>query len=594
MEYKMQVKSIRAHIHAPPILISYGIDVQIAWREYGISRPLIHVCLQRGTTMPNWRDPKLELEVSGIDVSKPCFSLLEALVKNTSCIEARDTRDFDCTPLIAAARSGLQQVLDLLLSRDANVNAVDERGFTALHGACVSVKTGIFLRLLKKRAKVDAITDEGLSPLHFLCLRINKRGYYNSFRIFNMLLGFGANPMLRAKLPENRSALETSIHRRQLEIANILFSKCPPITNEIDIWRLFNVYLSNLDPIYLGLILGADQHGILLQNSQCLLRLLQSERPTTDSAMMLLDKNIPCDGMSADDGNTVFWAARNQKGRDLIERLLADGTSPNIPYKTNSIWQCSLLEALKVKDIVSRRRYVELLINNGADIDLPLNATSSFTTFSYLIHSEVLIVSESVADILFCPRSLEKIPEARQIFYLNSTCRLTHVKLFRELSNSVSDTVTRKFTNQFAQALPVSRLVDVTEYAEKVNLTIEHMDAAVDVLGMLVDRGSSWTSECPDTKMRAVDVLEELTDTSPDDVPMKIAASWLLKKRISIISNDMNHTKVRLSTEWASDEYLKTRTLQQWGLALEILKSGEAESDFKSDSGSDSDSGSLF
>ena len=65
-------------------------------------------------------------------------------------VSPNDKDDNELTPLNAAASYGRAEVVELLVSRGADVNAADGDGDTALH-ACVEIKVGHFPRWRRKR-----------------------------------------------------------------------------------------------------------------------------------------------------------------------------------------------------------------------------------------------------------------------------------------------------------------------------------------------------------------------------------------------------------------------------------------------------------
>ncbi len=104
-----------------------------------------------------------------------------------------DAVAFDETALAAAARSGHETMVELLLTAGADVERRDDDGATALLHACDedTGHAGVVRRLLAAGADPDAADEEGARPLHrCLCER--------HFECARLLLSGGADPNLRA------------------------------------------------------------------------------------------------------------------------------------------------------------------------------------------------------------------------------------------------------------------------------------------------------------------------------------------------------------------------------------------------------------
>lgn len=73
-------------------------------------------------------------------------------------------------PLHIAAKEGLQPVIDVLLTKGANINALDRHRNTPLHTACRTLQVDIALHLVKKGADVSLLNKDGFSAF---CLPSN-------------------------------------------------------------------------------------------------------------------------------------------------------------------------------------------------------------------------------------------------------------------------------------------------------------------------------------------------------------------------------------------------------------------------------------
>ncbi|XP_051238868.1 ankyrin repeat domain-containing protein 27 isoform X1 [Dicentrarchus labrax] len=81
---------------------------------------------------------------------------------------SRDDRGY--TPLHVASICGQSQLIDLLVSKGAPVNATDYHALTPLHLACQRGYQGVTLLLLHYKANTDAQDNNGNTPLHLACM----------------------------------------------------------------------------------------------------------------------------------------------------------------------------------------------------------------------------------------------------------------------------------------------------------------------------------------------------------------------------------------------------------------------------------------
>ena len=90
------------------------------------------------------------------------------------------------TPMILATRLAVEGVVDALINANADVNAVDDHGKSALHWAAAVNNVEALSTLLAAGCKLDVLTDREESPL-FLAA---KEGSYEAVQ---MLLENGVN-----------------------------------------------------------------------------------------------------------------------------------------------------------------------------------------------------------------------------------------------------------------------------------------------------------------------------------------------------------------------------------------------------------------
>lgn len=499
--------------------------------------------------------------------------MLELLVGKGADVNQKDPCDLNSTLLMIAARNGNESGVEFLLRNGVDVKAADNMGYTALHAACVSRKDTIIIMLAESGAQMDAVTNTGLTPLHFLCSTLDPyRRSYRRLTAIEFLIHHGASTEFRGNFPGGRrSALEVAFMMSDVGVARLLHSKYERPLSEEEIWSLFRATIRafNFDCLYY--LLQIDKKRVILRSDQSLLRLLRSSPNTAEAEEVLLDRGAPCNGASTEDGgNTVFWAVRNQKNPDLLERLLQNGVNPNVVVKTKARVRCPLLQALKIRYEFKRRRYLKLLLDHGADINLRLGpGRDPIPLYVHMIQPQLLHKTESVKDLLFQPLTLEKIPEDEQVTFMKLVCRLSHVRIFHILLKSSSDVVIRKFVDQFAKALPVSSLLDVSKYEKAPDYRIERMDLVLDSLRHLGQYGASWACRGLETEPRPIDILQQLMTENSDDSPASIGVRWYLRRNITIANADSDTPEVTISWPTNSGGHGRRMKLGALGVAVE-------------------------
>ena len=99
------------------------------------------------------------------------YRLAARLNADPSIIDGRD-RKHGQTALARAADVGRVDIVDFLLSRKANTEIKDDRGYTPLHLAVIRGRLEIVKHLVEHRANVNALTAAGNTPMH-LALKNN-------------------------------------------------------------------------------------------------------------------------------------------------------------------------------------------------------------------------------------------------------------------------------------------------------------------------------------------------------------------------------------------------------------------------------------
>jgi len=112
------------------------------------------------------------------------------------------TSELHATPLIFAASSGSAAIVELLLSRGADIEAIDSHGATAIDDAAGADKLKMVALLAGAGANVNTRGGDGNTPLHFAAW--NGHG-----DVVRLLLALGADPAARNNAGQTPVAMAT-------------------------------------------------------------------------------------------------------------------------------------------------------------------------------------------------------------------------------------------------------------------------------------------------------------------------------------------------------------------------------------------------
>ena len=106
------------------------------------------------------------LSLIGYAIAQNNMDLLQILIENGANVNYTNGDSWANTPLQTASRLGLDNVVRILLTRNADINAVDMNGNTALHTAALNSQLSIVKLLLEKNPNLDIQNKVGNTALH--------------------------------------------------------------------------------------------------------------------------------------------------------------------------------------------------------------------------------------------------------------------------------------------------------------------------------------------------------------------------------------------------------------------------------------------
>lgn len=113
------------------------------------------------------------LSLIGYAIAQNNMDLLQILIENGANINNTNGDSWANTPLQTASRLGLDNVVRILLTRNADINAVDMNGNTALHTAALNSQLSVVKLLLEKNPNLDIQNKVGNTALHLAVISGN-------------------------------------------------------------------------------------------------------------------------------------------------------------------------------------------------------------------------------------------------------------------------------------------------------------------------------------------------------------------------------------------------------------------------------------
>lgn len=109
----------------------------------------------------------------GYAIAQNNMDLLQILIENGANVNYTGGDSWANTPLQTASRLGLDNVVRILLTRNADINAVDINGNTALHTAALNSQLSVVKLLLEKNPNLDIQNKVGNTALHLAVISGN-------------------------------------------------------------------------------------------------------------------------------------------------------------------------------------------------------------------------------------------------------------------------------------------------------------------------------------------------------------------------------------------------------------------------------------
>ena len=285
--------------------------------------------------------------------------------------------------LIEAVKAGEVQDVWSLLEKDANCNAKDTAGFTALMYASDKGNAVVVRFLLEKGANVNAQAGPNLTALAFAAIK-------GHAEVVRELCSKGANA--NSKDNKGASVLTAAAQEGHIETVRILLDNgADPNSADRDGWTPLMAAASNGQTEIIKILLQRDVN-LQAETDDGMMALHAAAQEGCVEAINLLLKNNSDVNAKTHKGNTALIMASDYGHKRAVKALLANGADVNLKNDTGG----TALIAAAQKGFLE---IVETLLSSGADSSTETtNGWTALKLAEEYGHSEVVKLMERVVN----------------------------------------------------------------------------------------------------------------------------------------------------------------------------------------------------
>ncbi|KAL7802906.1 ankyrin repeat-containing domain protein [Trichoderma afarasin] len=301
------------------------------------------------------RFPLLDGTVLERAAVKGLRDVVKQLLEKGADVNAVDQNGY--SPLISASESGHFEVAKLLIEHGATINVRDSKGATPLFKAAASGFVELVQLLIDKGADIEARGNSNKTPL----LAAASTGYADVVRL---LLNHGAQ--IEAKTERDSTALLLASNKGHTDVVQLLLDRGADVEAESKERKSM--------PLMVASARGyTDNDRPLLDNSvdmeakskewELTSLMVASAKGYTDIVRLLLDKGANAEAKSKERQNTPLMVAAGKGYTDIVRLLLDRGADMEAKSRSGVT---ALVAAFKRE----KKDVIKLLIDRGAQVDI--------------------------------------------------------------------------------------------------------------------------------------------------------------------------------------------------------------------------------
>ena len=308
-------------------------------------------------------------EMSGNQYPAICFAaqynpyvdVLELLVQKGADIKFSPAHDKNANLLFCAAENTNEEIIDYLINKGLDVNAVSKEGRTPLLVSAVNSNLSVFAKLLEKGADINVLDNNKCNLLHVAAefndnpalvdflLKTGRFGLYDrdvlgrspilaathnkNIDVIKYFIALGGN--IKDKDNSGCTALMYALmyadedNEKNLEMAKFLIEQGVEINNKDsgDISALMMACSKITDPAYIEMLInaGADLNYVGSEGTDCLMGAVRNN-PNPEIIKLLINKGLSVRKKYNKGKNLAHFAAENPNPQ-IMQTLIDNGVA---------------------------------------------------------------------------------------------------------------------------------------------------------------------------------------------------------------------------------------------------------------------------
>ena len=262
------------------------------------------------------------------------------------------------TALITACLYGHHQVVELLLSKDPDINFQNNNGWTALMIASQNGHHKVVELLLSKDPDINIQSNDGWTAL----MIASQNGHH---KVVELLLS--KDPDINIQSNDGWTALMFASQNGHHKVVELLLSKDADINIQSNIgWTALRLASQNGYHQVVELLLSKDPDINIQSNNGSTALMLASQNGYHQVVELLLSKDPDINIQDNNGWTALMLASQNAGHHKVVELLLSK--DPDINIQSNNGWTALMLASRN-----GHHKVVELLLSKDPDINIQSN-----------------------------------------------------------------------------------------------------------------------------------------------------------------------------------------------------------------------------